>query len=522
MIIKKIKRMRDYGVFKDFTWPDDLPEFGQYNLIYGWNGTGKTTLSRLFRCIQKQQNPENGKLAIQVGNTDYSEEEIKECMLPVRVFNRDFIAEAVFTTNDEVAPIFVIGEKGVKKQKEVEELHKQLNLEINTQSSARAKQKECEDALDQFCINHAREIKKKLRSSSANQYNNYDKGNFRSRANTLNSEEDCAKYILDDIEREQHLKLHHSKPKERLSEITYEFPEMDALYEDAGKILSRTVVSSSIEALKSDPDLSTWVRDGLTKHKDRDAQHCLFCNNPLPSTRLEELEAHFSQEYEAFLSEIDGRINDLKSHQRTLKELELPNKAELFDDLADDYQEALNVFGQSKTQVQSALGKLEAALDEKKHKLFESLSLLDQIPTYESSVFENLNNIIRKHNDRSEHFSDRVSEAKKALENDTVASVIDEYRRLLNAVKSAQMQASGSETKIRSFKAKIQDLEREIVEHREPAEWLNEDLRKYLGHNEFSLEVKETGYQITRSGEIARGLSEGECTAIALLYFLRS
>jgi len=70
--------------------------------------------------------------------------------------------------------------------------------------------------------------------------------------------------------------------------------------------------------------------------------------------------------------------------------------------------------------------------------------------------------------------------------------------------------------------AEIGRLESEIVEHRRPAEDLNEDLRKYLGHSELCLEIKETGYSITRGGVAAGALSEGETTAIALLYFLKS
>ncbi len=51
---------------------------------------------------------------------------------------------------------------------------------------------------------------------------------------------------------------------------------------------------------------------------------------------------------------------------------------------------------------------------------------------------------------------------------------------------------------------------------------MNNDLRHYLGHGELQLAVKDTGYTITRNGEPAQMLSEGEMTAIALLYFLKS
>jgi len=136
MAIRKITRMRDYGVFRDFTWPQDLPEFGHYNLIYGWNGTGKTTLSRLFRHLEKQQNPTKGKLSVTIGDTDYSEEQFEMCSIPVRVFNRDFIAQAVFTTNGELAPIFIIGERNVEKQKEVDKLKSQLDDEKDKRDKA--------------------------------------------------------------------------------------------------------------------------------------------------------------------------------------------------------------------------------------------------------------------------------------------------------------------------------------------------------------------------------------------------
>jgi wobble nucleotide-excising tRNase len=60
------------------------------------------------------------------------------------------------------------------------------------------------------------------------------------------------------------------------------------------------------------------------------------------------------------------------------------------------------------------------------------------------------------------------------------------------------------------------------VEHRQPAEELNDDLRKYLGHSDLLLEIKDAGYTISRNGVPAKSLSEGETTAIALLYCLKT
>jgi len=522
MAIRKIARMRDYGVFRDFTWPQDLPEFGRYNLIYGWNGTGKTTLSRLFRYLEKRQNPTDGKLSVKIDDIDYSEEEFETCPLSVRVFNRDFIAEAVFTTNGEVAPIFIIGERNVEKQKEVDDLKSQLVDEKNKRDKARAKLREAEATLDRFCIDRAREIKNALSSSPANRYNNYNKKDFQEKADSLLKGGSIDHYILDDVAKDRRKKQHLATPKDRLSEITYTFPDLKNLYEEVRAILSRTVVSSVIATLRDDPDLASWVRDGLSKHRDRKVQTCLFCTQPLPPERLKELEAHFSDEYERFISEIDRKILDIENLIKGLDNLTLPNKAEFYDDLSSDFIRASDAFNQVRGVVVSALQKLKGALSQKREAVFGPSDFTEEIPEYDSNVLEVINEVIRKHNTTCDEFSARVSKAREELENDAVASSLDEYKKLVDAFKAAQEKARKAELSVSSLEGKIEALEREIIEHQEPAERLNEDLQKYLGHSELRLEVEETGYRITRAGEIASDLSEGERTAIALLYFLRS
>ena len=52
MKVTRITRMSAHRVFRDFTWPATLQPFGQFNLIYGWNGSGKTTFSSLFHHLQ--------------------------------------------------------------------------------------------------------------------------------------------------------------------------------------------------------------------------------------------------------------------------------------------------------------------------------------------------------------------------------------------------------------------------------------------------------------------------------------
>ena len=65
-------------------------------------------------------------------------------------------------------------------------------------------------------------------------------------------------------------------------------------------------------------------------------------------------------------------------------------------------------------------------------------------------------------------------------------------------------------------------MEYDVANHSRAAYDFNKDLRSYLGHGELRLDVREHGYAISRNGDANPLPSEGERTAIALLYFLQS
>ena len=44
-MLKSIEKIKGLGVYQDYSKPAGTQEFGVKNLIYGWNYSGKTTLS---------------------------------------------------------------------------------------------------------------------------------------------------------------------------------------------------------------------------------------------------------------------------------------------------------------------------------------------------------------------------------------------------------------------------------------------------------------------------------------------
>ena len=51
-MIKRILKIKKFPSFINFAPLLNLPDFKKYNLIYGWNGSGKTTFSRVLRSFE--------------------------------------------------------------------------------------------------------------------------------------------------------------------------------------------------------------------------------------------------------------------------------------------------------------------------------------------------------------------------------------------------------------------------------------------------------------------------------------
>ncbi|ABA57212.1 conserved hypothetical protein [Nitrosococcus oceani ATCC 19707] len=97
----------------------------------------------------------------------------------VRVFNKVFIEDNVFTSHGSVAPIFFSGEENIEKQKQVEKLKGDLDQSEKEDREKDTEKHRSEKALDDFKKERAKSIKDLLSSSGGNNpYNNYDKRSY--------------------------------------------------------------------------------------------------------------------------------------------------------------------------------------------------------------------------------------------------------------------------------------------------------------------------------------------------------
>ncbi len=529
MKIKRIKKLNNFGVFRNFAWEDEpeLQDFGRFNLIYGWNGTGKSTISRLLRDLELRQSIREGEAILDLSDQAVEGSEfgqISPDTIALKVFNREFIQDNVFTQDDNIEPIIVLGKESVDAEKKISELNNNLiNLKTLIDNSD-AQIKKLIGMRDTHSQSNAKTLKDRIGNEASSDYRNYNRSHYEVAAKKLIDGGDAKAFILDENKRFNLSRLQGENRKARVDLPDYVPFNLSALEARVTQLLSQTVASRTVQALVDDPSLANWIREGLTIHEDRSTDSCLYCNRAMPPDRLHALQQHFDDSYNAFVCELDVAMANCEVEVGKIDALcsSLPVPAQLYADLEASYDQAReNLINEFKL-LKSRLVQLRGALNEKKERVFDLLSLDCKVSLDAQNDLDALIDVIKKHNDVCDSFDEKVTKARESLEHDFVASKLDEYRDLMEKIGCAEKKRSNDSKRADQIRNEIAKLQQQVLDHGSAAEELNADLYNYLGHGSLQLEVRERGYRLVRNGRPAHDPSEGEITAIALLYFLKT
>jgi wobble nucleotide-excising tRNase len=265
------------------------------------------------------------------------------------------------------------------------------------------------------------------------------------------------------------------------------------------------------------------VKQGLDIHQHKGYKDCQFCDQPLPEARIESIKGHFNDEYNCMIADITALIEKINNCISELS-ISFPSKVIICDHLNNSYVTAYSDV-QSVVETYSIfLSKLRESLQQKNSKPFQSFVFNELVPENGAAKLEEYINILNKHNSDCQKHSTITQEARKIYEESIVAGYLEEYKKFKQQIKDAEASISKTTENIKKLAKEIEEIEKEIKEHHKPAEQINADLLSYLGHEELKFVSKDHGYEIQRFGETAfiKELSEGEKTAIALLYFLKT
>lgn len=135
-MIGKIKTIKNLGIYKDYKVDSKLKNFNRYNLFYGWNGSGKTTISRLFKIIERKEIPNEYsdlKFEIEIGSQKYNEKNFMNNNENIFVFNEEFIRENI-NWDEKINKILLLSKDKIKEAKEYNSLKEELYGNIETQT----------------------------------------------------------------------------------------------------------------------------------------------------------------------------------------------------------------------------------------------------------------------------------------------------------------------------------------------------------------------------------------------------
>ena len=531
-MIKKITKIKNLGIFKEFNWASTLPEFKRFNLFYGWNGSGKTTLSQLFGAFETGilNDYPDLEYKIQTDNGEFAQN--TQLKTQIRVFNRDYISANLDITSSKAKPIYILGEKN----KELAEIIKQdekilygdpeKKSDIGLIKELELKKKDLEKKETEkgkYFTDVAKIISTNTSGVSAR---NYRKNNAELSFSKL-----AAKQLLTDKEIANHALTLKQQEKLALDELSLSYitEEIDQLTLTAELLLKRTVATVVIDRLKENPDISKWVEQGIALHTSLGTATCEFCNQKLPPTRLSELLAFFNEADKKLKDEIDILEKSITQAIKTIENISILDKANLYDELQADYVRKAKAFVNHRAGLIEGILNLNKEVENKKMNTTCSLELVSNVNTTAIvAAAEDLNIEIRKHNAKSGSFAHAKAESITKLENHYLSEIFDDVKNLdIDIVKTTQeiqLLVGGNATE--SANIGITKIQQRIVENKAKistsgaaCDEINQQLKTFLGRDELTFEVADGGYLIKRKDKIAKNLSEGEKNRRSLCLF---
>jgi len=531
--LSRIDYFKHGGVLGEYRWPVGLSDFGRLNLIFGWNGSGKTSLSRMLRSLELRENATSFEANLSFGSTRLESDNFSDSKLPIRVFNRHFVDEVVTGSQGAGAPyILVVGPKNAKRQTTLQTLRDRRTDISDADDRAQARSRAAADGMDTWLVTRAALLKESSRKLGGS--NRLDNLNKRSYAN------ESKKYIVGQlppqlqlsVARESELRsITGAKLTARVNPLpTYRAPSITNAETRVAALLHRTALSTVVQLLAADTELEIWAKDGLSIHRRHGATSCLFCEAKLSNTRLAVLEAHFSEAYQALELDIDAEIETLKSQTSVTYVSGLPGEGAVYSDLLADYRSAEAALLAEDARINASLKKLTALLRAKRQAMNTAQTLgtavanaegEDSETAVEADPLAKMTTCLASHNERCDKFDETSASAKEELAAAFFCEGLSEFAARESDLGELEAQARECAKALRGLDLAIQALEQDLSDHLRPAAELNNELCAYLGHASVEFIDAGTGYKLKNRDGDAEFLSDGERTAIALLYFLK-
>lgn len=522
-MLKSIEKIKGLGVYQNYSKPAGTQDFGIKNLIFGWNYSGKTTLSRLFAQLEtKSANPDLSGCEFTLGTPDDSitEKNFSRCSLSVRVFNSDFVRENLHFDGGNFNPILLLGKESEEAQRKINQLTKRIERSDELQRKLDGKFEELKTQIAQAKTDTAKFIRQHLK---VDPYTAVHLGQDIVAVGILDSQLLMEKELADAIE----LALTPDSKKPSTVEELRAAPSIEELHKEAVTVLTATPsFSNTIKHLEENPAVERWVQGGLALHPG--AGTCEFCGNDLSQDRLEAFRAHFSKD----LADHKDRVDRLLARVKVaVFNLSWPKAAELNAQFREAYAVAIEALPPAIDAFNQAVGKLA---DEVQRKADDSRKAMAPSPLaagLEKRIKDAaaaVNLVIKQNNELASNFSKAKADASRRARYHYVQQFMDDLAA--TEVEQQMARLANRSDRLKDYAARlrpeISNLQAQISQAQQGRERINKRLASMLGSEAVQIRVvKDAAGQdrfqlIRKTGAVAKNMSDGERTAVAFSYFL--
>ncbi len=544
--------INNFALFNDFLWDKALDKdtaFKKVNIIYGRNYSGKTTLSRIFRCVEKgeihQHYPDaNFSMSSNAGvltqnNLSFASSDIK-----IRVYNTDFVKENLswlHSYDGVIEPFALLGSINIELNKQIKEIEEALGgdgdksglrFELAEKTIAYEQAQSVVKAKDETLNKQLSEEAGRIKINTKL----YDSPNYiitTIRKDIPRAIESC---ILSDEVINEKKNLLKDEAKESIHALSESKPKFLEFQAATNALLTKEIKPDQpITDLINDSLLQNWVLEGIDRHKgERDS--CGFCGKPLTDDLWGKLDAHFSEESKTLRRDIATQITALETAKKHIHNYKkIPAKENFYANFHLGYYNLFESWQTLQAIYSENLGCLIEKLQAKEKDIFTVQAAIECNDVSENmfSLFGRFNQIIEANNSKTFTLTTDQKNARNDLRLSTVAEFLKtiNYQNRFKEIERLKKEATDLENEQNELRQNVsvlienkRALEAQAKDESKGAELVNRHLTRFFGHDGLTLVAEGDSplikFKIMRDDVVATNLSEGECSLIAFCYFI--
>lgn len=514
-MIIKINRLTNFGNYRQFQW-GITANFTKYNLIYGWNYSGKTTLSRLFQVLAMPSELtqwQGCQFEVELqGGAKLTHANLANPQR-IKVFNRDFIQSNFQQEHNKAPAVFIVGGNTIHLRNRITRLNVHVDKTRTIEAGLNERYQQLKRELDSLGTTHASSV------ATLTGDKTYNRTKLTAEIARIKSAPDT--FILSDEALQAKVSLLRSTQEWKdINPVAHIATDLDTLRQDLSTVLNKTASNEAITKLKENRDLESWIRTGLSYHIN--AAQCEFCGSTIPADRLTALQKHFSKAYEDLSSEVTAQVNTLGTTKFTIA---LPDERDFMPDLKGQFVTLKSKVDAWIIWANGVIGELETLAKQKQLALETQLSCdVDASRAQEvTQIVADINTLITEHNQKRSQLDREKMAAKEAIEKHN-AAIFYETNNIADkeaAIRTAENKADKAKNLLMIIEEKKNAIEIQIQQQSIAAQKINETIQFLLPDNNISVaEISGGFFEFRRDGVQAKNLSEGEKTAITFAYFL--